>query len=205
MEQSLFIITIISLVMVIVLMGTVLYLGYKLLKAKMANEDTKTQGTQYQIHDEVLKRLQELNLSQTSSIEKKNFENDLSLKHIPATEQYFCDHHPQEMSVGTCDICEKAFCSHCLKNHKNLHFCPEHLQLFLMSQWSQVVSVKTSADEPKSGVYLYNLKQELWKEEIPTYMETQYKINIDNDHIESFVALFSRDKDLSFIKTKLKN
>lgn len=198
-----FIITIIALLMVVVLMGVVLYLGYNLLKAKMANEEKKS-GPQYEIHEEVIKRLQELNLPKSSSLEKKSPElSNLSQKHYPASEQYYCERHPSEASAGTCDICEKGFCGHCLKNHKNLHFCPEHLQTFLSNKWEQVLAVKTNPEETKAGVAIYNLKQDLWKENVPTYMETQYKIDIDNDYIESFVALFAREKDLDLIKTRL--
>lgn len=187
-------------------MGFVLFLGYNLLRAKMLNEDKKNQVPQYEIHDEVIKRLQEMNLATNKTTsEKKKIEIDLNHSLHPVSEQYFCERHPDEMSVGTCDICENAFCVHCLKNHKNLNFCPDHLQLYLMSKWEQVVSVKTNAEETKAGVFLYNVKQELWKEQVPTYMETQYKIDIDQDHIESFVALFARDKDLSLVKSKVQN
>lgn len=202
MDQSLFIITIIALSMVIILMGLVLYLGYSLLKQKMAAGEKKPNGHQYDLHEGVIQRLQELEQHQKSVKSQKSSEHDHPS--VPVSEQFFCTNHPQEMSSGTCIICEKAFCSHCLKTNKNLYFCTEHLQVFVSNKWAQVASVKTNPEETKPGVILYQLKHDLWvKEQIPTYMETQYKIDVDRDFIESFVALYSREKDLELIKSRL--
>lgn len=204
MENSLFIIVIIALFMILVLMGIILYLGYNLLKAKIQNEKVdQPNNSQLQLHDEVIARLKELNLSPEDF--KKDKTSQKKNKNLLAiTEEYYCSHHPSELSVGTCVICEKAFCSHCLKNHKTLHFCQEHLQIFLTNKWTQVASVKTNPEETKEGVALYKLKRDLWlNENIPSYLETQYKIDIDTDFIESFVALYVREKDAELAGKRL--
>lgn len=189
--------------MILILMGIVLYLGYNLLKSKLENDRKNNSGPQYQLHDEVIARLKEVNinpdeLKKDSKSQKKN-KNLLAIN-----EEYYCSHHPSELSAGTCVVCENAFCSHCLKSHKSLHFCQEHLQLFLTNKWAQVASVKTNPEETEEGVYLYKLKRDLWlNEKVPSYMETQYKIDIDTDYIESFVALYVREKDLEAVQKRL--
>lgn len=188
-------------------MVLVIYLGYNLLRAKYQNERNQAGGS-YKIHEDALKRLEDLpipELNLEDSKNKKNKKNTEQLKHtpVPFSEEFYCTNHPEEMSSGTCDICEKAFCAHCLKNHKNLHFCPEHLQIFLTSKWDVVTTVKTNPEETTEGVHLYQVKNDLWKEGIPSYLETQYKINIENDFIESFVALYARLGDIELVKTRL--
>lgn len=187
--------------MVIVLMTIVIFLGYKLLSAKIQN--SKNDNQPYKIHDEALKRLEGLEVGLPVKESKKEKNTRIALAPIPVKEEFYCKNHPEEMSAGVCDICESAFCAHCLKNHKNLHFCPEHLQLFLSSKWDVVTTVKTNPEQTTEGVHLYHVKQDLWKEGIPSYLETQYKINIENDFIESFVALYTRLNDIETAKTRL--
>lgn len=209
MENALLIVTLVALSIIVILMVIVLYLGHQLLKAKMIESKKGEDAPQYKISEEILKRLSEIkgvpSIEEFQSIDrtskKKNKLIQKSQTHLE--EQFYCFHHPSEMTVGSCDICEHAFCAHCLKNHKSLHFCTEHLQLFLMSKWEIVTTVKTNPDEVKKGVELYDLKKSLWeKEKIPSFLETQYKIDVENDQIESFVALYARIEDLQNAKTQ---
>lgn len=187
--------------MVILLMVLIVFLGYKLLRAKQHNE--KNDNQPFKIHDEALKRLEGLPLTDTKLAKSTRLKIDPTLTPVAIKEEFYCLNHPEEMSSGVCDICEKAFCAHCLKNHKNLHFCPEHLQIFLSAKWDIVTTVKTNPDETTEGVRLYHIKHDLWKDGIPSYLETQYKINIENDFIESFVALYARENDIETAKSRL--
>lgn len=181
-------------------MVIILFLGYKLLRAKNHNE--KNDGPSYKIHEDALKRLEGLPVPEIKN-PKARVKLEMPETPVPIREEFYCLNHPEEMSSGVCDICEKAFCAHCLKNHKNLHFCPEHLQIFLTAKWDVVTTVKTNPEETTEGVRLYHVKHDLWKDGIPSYLETQYKINIENDFIESFVALYARINDIEVAKARL--
>ena len=115
----------------------------------------------------------------------------------------FCPNHPEEPGEITCGICDKLFCPNCIKPFKSLHFCREHLPLVMNSEWEEVMTVKTSTQDPEHGVRVYDMKKEIFeKEDLPTYVETHYKINIDKDHIETYLVVFAMKDQLEKIKAK---
>lgn len=112
------------------------------------------------------------------------------------TEKFYCHNHPDAQSVGSCLICEEVFCENCLSEHEGLYFCKEHFKTFANNKWRQITDVKTTPDTPIDGLYVYHFKRKIWKEEkIPCYILTHYKINLDNDFIESFIQLNVREED----------
>lgn len=116
-----------------------------------------------------------------------------------------CVHHPTEKAGGTCNICEHPYCEHCLHTHEALNFCDEHYQIFLESKWVEIDSVQTTPSHPEKGTRIYKFKNHLWKNsEIPTYLQTHYKINHDTDEIESIVCLYAATDAAEVIKNKLK-
>jgi len=125
--------------------------------------------------------------------------------HYPDQELH-CTNHPHIAAIGLCSICEQPFCANCLRNHDNLSFCPAHLELFLANKWAPVHTVKTNPNNPTKGVFLYEFKKKLWDaEKIPSYIQTQYKIQLEKDFIESHVVLFGREKDSVRLNSRLQN
>jgi len=71
--------------------------------------------------------------------------------------------------------------------------------------WDEVLTLKTSTTDPEEGVRLYDVKKELFeKEDIPTYIETHYKINVDQDYIETYLVLFAIKEKTEELKDKFK-
>lgn len=105
-------------------------------------------------------------------------------------EKYYCDNHKDIPSVGACLICEDVFCEQCLIEHDGLYFCKEHFRVFANNKWKQITDVKTTPETPEDGLYIYNFKRHLWNDrQIPSFVLTHYKINIEEDFIESFIQL----------------
>lgn len=105
-------------------------------------------------------------------------------------EKYFCENHPDVPSVGSCLICEDVFCDQCLIEHDGLYFCKEHFKTFANNKWKQITDVKTTPDNPEDGMYIYHFKRHLWNDKkMPSFVLTHYKINIEEDFIESFIQL----------------
>ncbi|MBY0416368.1 MAG: hypothetical protein K2Q18_19490, partial [Bdellovibrionales bacterium] len=105
-------------------------------------------------------------------------------------EKYYCENHPDEPSVGSCLICENVFCEKCLIEHEGMFFCKEHFRVFANNKWKQITDVRTTPHTPEEGLYIYHFKRHIWKEEkIPSFVLTHYKINIEEDFIESFIQL----------------
>ncbi len=116
--------------------------------------------------------------------------NFKKLSEEKVAEKYYCENHPDIPSVGTCLICEDVFCEQCLIEHDGLYFCKEHFKIFANNKWKQITDVKTTPDTPEEGLYIYNFKRHLWNDrKVPSFVLTHYKINIEEDFIESFIQL----------------
>lgn len=106
------------------------------------------------------------------------------------SEKFFCENHPEVPSVGGCLICEEVFCEKCLIEHENMYFCKEHFKTFANNKWKQITDIKTTPNTPEDGLFIYHFKRHIWKEKkTPSFVLTHYKINIDEDFIESFIQL----------------
>jgi len=115
-----------------------------------------------------------------------------------------CHLHPQEPSEGACAVCDLYFCQSCLKPHRNLNFCREHLNVFLSSQWIEIHTVPSTPQEPDAGVALVEWKKRIWQEQaLPLYLETHYKIHVDGDRIESWMVVLSRETDAISVRKLL--
>lgn len=105
-------------------------------------------------------------------------------------EKYYCENHQDIASVGTCLMCEDVFCEKCLIEHESLYFCKEHFKTFANNKWKQITDVRTTPNTPEDGLYIYHFKRHIWKDQKePSFVLTHYKINIDEDYIESFIQL----------------
>ena len=124
----------------------------------------------------------------TSSNEKAAKIKNLSEEVV--FEKFYCENHPDIPSVGACLICEDVFCEKCLIEHDSLYFCKEHFKTFANNKWKQVTDTRTTPNTPEDGLYIYHFKRHIWKDQnIPSFVLTHYKINIEEDFIESFIQL----------------
>lgn len=105
-------------------------------------------------------------------------------------EKFYCQNHSEIPSAGSCLICEDVFCEKCLIEHENMYFCKEHFKIFVNNKWKQITDVKTTPNTPDDGLFIYHFKRHIWKEkQVPSFVLTHYKINIEEDFIESFIQL----------------
>ncbi len=116
----------------------------------------------------------------------------------------FCHHHEKILAVGTCLICEESFCKDCLKEIDGLHFCPEDVSIYTKHTWKKVTNQKTTPENTKDALYIYEYKKNIWKKErVPSYILTHYKINIEGDFIESYVELYFPEDIADYHKNQL--
>ena len=70
--------------------------------------------------------------------------------------------------------------------------------------WEEVLTIKTSTHDPEQGVRLYDVKKEIFEnDDLPTYVETHYKINVDQDYIETYLVLFAQKESIQTIREKI--
>lgn len=120
-----------------------------------------------------------------------------SLHSIKPTEiKGHCFQHEDEKSVAVCSICEQEICDSCLRHVDHLNFCPEHYDDYTQNEWTAITNQMTTPDTPHAGIYIYNFKRDQWqKKKVPTYILTDYKLNMEGDFIESYVMLHVRKQD----------
>ena len=107
-----------------------------------------------------------------------------------------CPLHPDKPTSGKCAMCEKDFCSQCLFSQNGPLFCRQHLNLYLSTTWAELGEVKTNAMTPHTAEHIYQTKKILLeKDDIPSFILTNYKINTETDTIESYVCLCVPEKN----------
>lgn len=188
MENTALILIIITLFLLVIIVGLLTVLIYKLMKQK-ESPLSKASGdaSPAEFHPAIVERMKGLEKVRTKK-------TDL-----------FCPNHPEEPGEVLCAICDTIFCKSCIKPYKSMHVCREHLALVMRYDWEEVLTLKTSTTDPEQGVKLYDVKKELFlKEDLPTYVETHYKINVDQDHIETYLVLFGIKENVDSLKEKLK-
>ncbi|EQC43284.1 hypothetical protein [Bacteriovorax sp. Seq25_V] len=110
----------------------------------------------------------------------------------------------KEPIVGLCSICEKELIKSDHFETDNLHFCKEHFQTYTENKWEQITNQLTTADTPEAGIYIYNFKQNGWeKNKEPMYIQCEYKIDVTNDHIETYVQLYVIKEKAEVLKNQL--
>lgn len=112
----------------------------------------------------------------------------------PATElkKIFDENRKKEQQIlGLCSICEKELYKGDHFEVDHLHFCKVHFETYSANEWVSITNQRTTADTPEAGIYIYNFKKDLWeKEEEPTYILSEYKIDVVSDQIETYVQLY---------------
>lgn len=177
-------------IILIIVLGFFGYLMYRLLKERQQPQLVQTtipeptqENSTTHYHPEIKKRMEDV-----------AFTN-------PVKSDIFCPYHPTEPGEVQCGMCARYFCSRCVRPMKSIYFCKEHMALYLRNHWTEVLTIKTNSSDPENGVRLYERKQQLFiEQQIPTYVETHYKIEVDSDFIETYLVLFAMEENVEEVR-----
>jgi hypothetical protein len=199
MENTAIILIVITLFLLVIIVGLLTLLVLKMMKQTptvissppslaTTGEAPHPDVSKAEFHPAIMERMKELE------------------KVKPRKAELFCPNHSDEPGEVTCAVCDKLYCKACIKPYKTMHFCKEHLPLIMRYDWDEVLTVKTSTADPEEGVRLYDVKKDLFeKEDIPTYIETHYKINVDQDYIETYLVMFAIKEKVADLKKRLES
>lgn len=108
----------------------------------------------------------------------------------------FCVDHPDLAAKGRCSISDELYCELCLTKEKDIKLARKFLNLFLDHEWPVFSLINNSEVGANKLNEVMRVKKELWKEkQLPIITQRQFKINIENDKIETFTAIMIRDID----------
>ena len=116
----------------------------------------------------------------------------------------FCVDHPELFAKGVCALSNKSYCELCLTKENDVKVARKYLDMLLDSKWENLHmlnSAKVSADNLNQ---LFKTKKELWDlEELPIIVHREFKINIENDQVETYVFVKVREQDIETVTPKL--
>lgn len=117
-----------------------------------------------------------------------------------------CHFHPNEAARSQCAICCILLCETCNRDYEQLHFCPAHFELYTCHRWLPLSTVVTKPQSPQNGLALYQFKESLWEgRQIPSYVVTHYKIDVETDQIESYIQLYVREEEFAMLSSLYQN
>ncbi|HXH31732.1 MAG TPA: hypothetical protein VNJ01_13035 [Bacteriovoracaceae bacterium] len=187
MNNTAVILIVLTNVLLVIILGALSFIIYKLYRERSSETSKKAPEGEVVLHPGARERLRELEKIKVKKASHR------------------CPNHPDEPGEVSCAICEGLFCSVCIKQFKTLHFCREHLAVIMQNEWSEVLTLKTSTTDPEQGVFLYEAKKHfLETEDTATYIETHYKINVDQDYIETYLVLFGIKAQNGMLKDKFR-
>ncbi len=184
MENTALLLIVVTNMFLVLIVGVLVFFVYKMIRLNQTKVEDPLLA---KLHPDALARITEL-------------------KKLKPRVSYVCSNHPDEPSENTCAVCNRGFCIACVKPFKAMHVCHEHYELVMNTNWEEILTVKSSAKDPERGVKLYEVKKELFtKEDIPTFIETHYKINVDHDFIETYLVLYAQPEQSEALKLKFKD
>ncbi|MCP4911915.1 MAG: hypothetical protein GY909_02260 [Oligoflexia bacterium] len=192
-EKNILLITVgVLLLFVLILLGAVLFLVYRMTKVQTQVAQTNDDKNESKGEPTEFEKIKELLQAQYGA------------KSEPS--DFYCQNHPQDHAVGVCAICSESFCDECIKEHDGLTFCQSHFREYLENEWVELEEVMTTPDTPETALHIYDFKKDIWKDETTSsIVSTHYKINIENDFIESYVKLLVKKDESEELEIKFKS
>lgn len=108
----------------------------------------------------------------------------------------YCIDHPENKAKGICSISSEAFCELCLTKQDDLRLGRKYLDFYLDTEWIKLLMVEDEQLDLENLEQLKAIKNEGWiSEKRPLIIQDQFKINIEEDKIESYKVLLTRQED----------
>ncbi|MBD64218.1 MAG: hypothetical protein CME62_03370 [Halobacteriovoraceae bacterium] len=192
METLLVVLIIILLVFMIILLGVVGFLFFKYLKLNQSlsnpalQDQSKVSVAEDRMPDEVKKKIEQ------AKRQKQTMQGQ------------FCVDHPENPAKGKCSISEEPYCELCITREKDVRISRKFLHLFLDSEWENLYFLDDDVVGSDALERLMKIKKVMWQEKgTPVIAQKQFKINIENDEIETFTVVMVRPEDKEAVNSKL--
>ena len=115
----------------------------------------------------------------------------------------FCIDHPELFAKGLCSISNLPYCELCLTKEEEVKVARKYLDMLLDSTWDTLYMLNTEAAGADKLNMLFGAKKKLWEEEIPLLVHRQFKINIENDKIETYTFVKARHEDKAKVQAQI--
>jgi len=106
----------------------------------------------------------------------------------------------KQSSKSQCVICEEILNDEEMFDQDGLALCGEHNILYQSNEWFKAITVKSNPDDIEGGVRLYELRQKLYIQGIPSFIKADYQMQ--GKDIQTILILFARQEDLDKINNQ---
>jgi len=193
------ILVIVLIVAILILIATLAYFGHRFLKLReqeAANKITNTNSLdQSEMKIEPKVRKKEISPEMLKSLRANKEQAESSL---------YCTDHPEEFSNGKCAISGESYCAHCLTKQGDVRISRKYLDLYLDNEWEQIKMFECDEENLELKKRVLKIKKELWMDEnLPIIIQEHFKINVEDDEIEEYTVILSRQQDKEYISKEL--
>lgn len=225
-EHLLFIIAALLLVIILFVIGLLAFFGHRYLKLnKQLNElkkksdlssDINSENAEVyseKIDSELLQALRSNSISpaKRSELISKLENYDISkLANLSVTKSAaeslasVCIDHPDAPALKKCAISDQSYCDHCITRQLDVWIAKKYLDVLLDSDWEEIYMLPDTKGHHDVKARLQKVKSELWQHRgIPVLIQGHYKINVEDDKIESYTVIKARLEDLALLKKEL--
>lgn len=195
MELALIIIISILAVLVIGLLAIMIVLLFKFLKLKESELKSSS--------DNVGSSLETFNQNTQIPLEAKE-KIKLAQSENMEGHSRTCVDHESEQAKGVCSLSGESYCELCLTSENDIKIARKYLDLFLDNEWVELKMIHNDSFGKEELSELMKRRKELWTEEsLPLISQNQFKINVEDDSIETYTNLMVRVDDAEYVKSKL--
>ena len=115
-----------------------------------------------------------------------------------------CVDHPDAPALKKCAITDQSYCEHCITRQLDVWVAKKYLDVLLDSEWEEMFMLPDTKGHHDVKTRLKKIKTELWETKgIPLLIQGHYKINVEDDKIESYTVIKARTEDLKLLRKEL--
>jgi uncharacterized protein YfeS len=115
-----------------------------------------------------------------------------------------CVDHPDVPALKKCAISDQSYCELCITRQLDVWVAKKYLDVLLDSEWEEIYMLPDTKGHHDVKSRLQKVKSELWQNNgIPVLIQGHYKINVEDDKIESYTVIKARVEDLRLLKREL--
>jgi len=188
MDNLVLILLITVIVLLVMFIGLLAFFGHRFLKLKEQNK----------VEEKPVVNLNDASHEKKESISPKLLSALRSNDKTEFQSSVYCVDHPDVFSHGKCAISYDALCENCLTKQENILIGRKYLDLFLDNDWVELQMVKDEKELRRSYI---NIKKRLWEQEdLPVIVQGHFKINIQDDKVEQYIVILSRQEDIARVR-----
>lgn len=195
MEKSVFILFAIILLLIGLLITYLVYFGQRFLKLqekKMAEMEKQNSGLTL---DELVK---------SGKISKELAQLHQQSKAEANTVARVCSDHPDIPAYKQCALSGEYLCQNCITKQSDVWVGKKYMDLYLDTNWEELLMISNTEDNKDSIQKIMEKKRGLWEgESLPVIVQGHYKINVENDDIESYMVILVRPEDRERVQREL--